>query len=342
MQQTFNHILTFLFNHNYFSDKLFKSLEITLGEETSKLTRDLGIIIKPFPGGLHLLASDVELLKNNDETVPIRLNLFCKDNLYINYTELPNYNPSDNILYFNNLTENSGSSENSFYVHNTEFTGETEIVQLCNGRINISSFSADKKYLFTDVAGAEISSHNIRQSKTIPGEFILSNLSEGLVRIKENGAEISRIYYNPKQIWKKPIGIIEIFTDILYNQFTEKGKVEYLVNFNNRETIWKYFLVDPVYQKFNNLSIINKGKEKIFGSPVKQLINQNLGALVFESINKIPLSELSEENYQLVDNYDNGSGKGKIILKNLARPSPEQLFRDENRLNETIYSHIYI
>jgi hypothetical protein len=44
-----------------------------------------------------------------------------------------------------------------------------------------------------------------------------------------------------------------------------------------------------VYNKFNSLSIINKGKEQVFNSPQKQSIHPNLEALVFESKSEISL-----------------------------------------------------
>jgi hypothetical protein len=68
----------------------------------------------------------------------------------------------------------------------------------------------------------------------------------------------------------------------------------------------------------------------------------NPNVLVFESKNEIPLSEFSDENFQLVDNFDLGTHSGKIILKNLVKASPAQLYVDELQPGEKTYSHIYI
>jgi len=341
MQQSYTHILTFLFKHQYFSDELFRSIQVSFDEDTYKLIKDLGIIIKPFSGGLHLLASDPELLDSINDTSPLQLYLNCSDPLYINYTELPLYRIPDKLLYFNNLEVILDSKSPAFILHNDEFVGSNEIVHLSNGKIQIPNFNADNEYYFSDAVGNEIPAHCITKSAQEPGTFFISNLPQGIIVVNYN-KKIKRFYCNPKAVWKKPFGIVEIFTNALYKQYDpKKQQVEYAINFKNRETVWKYFLVSPVYQKFKNLSIINKGKEQIFNPPQLKQVN-NADALVLESKHKIPLVELSDENYQLVDNFEAGNGKGKIILKNLVKASPEQLFRDDTKTTETIYSHIYI
>ena len=171
---------------------------------------------------------------------------------------------------------------------------------------------------------------------------MLSNLSQGLIIVHAGKQEVERIYYYPQAVWKKPFGILEIYTSTLLKHFREKGKIDYAVKFGNRQTIWKYFLVSSVYQKFNNLSIINKGKEQIFNGPEKQHVHEITDALVFESKNKIPLSENSEETYQMVENFDLTNRSGKIVLKNLPKASPVQLYRDETKSDDAVYSHIYI
>lgn len=339
MSQAFNHILTFLFKHRYFSENLFKSVEITFGEETSKLLRNLDIIIKPFPGGLHMLASNPNLFEYANE-IPVRLYLNSKDPLFINYTELPDFNPAGNLLYFNNLSVNTNSD--SLSLHSNEFAGQNEVVGLSTGKIMAPKFEQGLKYRFTDVLGNTVPSQNLIQSANSPGEFMLNNMTEGLIRVKPENEPEFKLYYNPKTVWRKPLGIIEIFPDTLFKHYNVKGKVDYNLNFNNRKTIWKYFLVGPVYQKFENLSIINKSKEQVFNALETQQINENHQAVVFESKSRLPISEHSEDSFQLVEDFDPELKYGKVILKNLPNASSELIYRDEAKSNETIYSHIYI
>lgn len=342
MLQSYSHILTLLFKHRYFNDELFKSIEITNDEGTNKLIKDLDLIIKPFPGGFNLLTSQTELLKTTHNASPLRFYLNSKDPEYINYTELPNYRLTDKLLYFNNLSINSSTNNNKLHLHSEEFVGEKEITPVCQLYITIPQFDATRKYRFTDASENDISAQNIVQVKSDSEVFSISHLPQGLIRYYLDSTELGKVYYNPTPIWKKPLGILEIFTNDLLTQFEKSGTVEYVINFNNRKTTWKYFLISPIYQKFNKLSIINKGKEQVFNGPLKQQVLLNPDALVFESKNEIPLTEFSEENFQLVDNFDLGTHSGKIILKNLVKASPAQLYVDEMHPGEKTYSHIYL
>jgi hypothetical protein len=342
MKQAYTHILTFLFKHRYFRNHLFQPTDVACTESSTRLLTNLGIIIKPFAGGFNLLASDPELLDSINEGESIQLHLNCNDPLYINYTELPLYRPNDKLIYFNNLSAISDPGNERFLLHEKEFVGENEVVQLTQGKINVFQFDPAIVYRFADSLGNEISSECVTQSLQDSGEFMLSNLPPGLVRIYTGKQEVGKYYYSPKTIWKKPLGIVEIYTGKLFDHYKEKGKVEYAVVFNNRQTIWKYFLVSPVYHKFDKLSIINKGKDQIFNPPQKQAVLKNPEAWVFESKTQIPLSENSEENYQLIDNYDPIQRSGKVIHKNLTKASPEQLHYDLTKFEEPVYSHIYL
>jgi len=342
MLQNYIHILTFQFNHMYFNDKLFKSVEITYDEETTKLIKNLDLIIKPFSGGFNLLTSNPELLKTASDAYPIRFYINSKDPEYINYTELPNYKISGNLLYFNNLTTGTSTNNNSLLLHSGKFVGDTDIVSVCQGYITIPQYDSTKTYRFSNASGSAIADQCIMQAKPDSDVFNISNLPQGLIRYNNGSTELGRTYYNPATIWKKPLGIVEIFTDNLLSQFEKNGTVEYAVNFNNRKTTWKYFLINPIYQKFNNLSIINKVKEQAFNGPQKQQVHLNTDALVFESKEEIPLAEFSDDNFQLVENFDKGTHSGKIIIKNLVKASPAQLFVDDLQPSKKTYSHIYL
>lgn len=342
MRQSYSHLLTLVFKHRYFKDDLFKSIHFTYAEGSPKLLNDLGLIAKIFNGGFHLMASQPELLNSDIDNNPIQFHLFCNDPLYINYTELPPYKLSDNLLYFNNISANYDPNKESYILNHEEFTGKNDVVQVSYGKITISDLHSGKAFSFTDAAGNEISAHCVIQSVQNLNEFTLFNLSQGIIRIYADKKEVDKVYFYPNAIWQKPLGIVEFFPGKLFREYKEKGKVDYTIIFNNRQTIWKYFFVSPVYQKFNNLSIINKAKEQVFNAPQKQHIYTNPEALVFESKIKIPFTELSEETYQLVDNYDPQHRSGKVILKNLVRATPEQLHFDVANSEAPAYSHIYL
>lgn len=339
MQQIYSRILTLTFQHQYFRDSQFRTIDVTVAGSSARALNNLGIVIKPFPGGLNLLASDPNLLEN--EPNPIRLYLNCNDPYFINYTELPEYRPSQQLFYFNNLSVIPDNKTEKIRLHSDEFAGKNDLVNLIENKISIPEFDPKKQYRFVDANQTEIPSQNVIPTSNT-GEFLISGPPEGIIYILADNRAFTKYYFQPKAVWSKPFGVIELYPGNLFAHYSEQGKVEYLLNFNNRQTIWKYFFLNPVYQNFNNLSIINKGKQQIFNAPQKQPVLENQEALVIESKSAIPLSEFSDETYQLVDNYDPELRSGKIIHKSLAKASPEQLYIDTTQSGAPIYSHIYI
>ena len=148
--------------------------------------------------------------------------------------------------------------------------------------------------------------------------------------------------HDSNSVWKKPLGILELFVQTLFNNYEGNKKANYVISFNTRYTILKYFLISEVFQQFDNLSIIQKDKGIAFNGPKQETIQQGNKVVVFESKNEIPLSEFSEVSYSLVNNYNSDLGPEVIVIKALAYASPEQLYRDGIAPNDKFYSHIYI
>lgn len=342
MNQTYSHILTFWIKHRYFSDGLFKSVNISFAEGSKKIINNLELIIKPFAGGFNLLASNPELLNSLNDIHPLQIYLDSKDPLYINYTELPPYSLRDNLIYFNNLSITADAENESFSLHKDKYASKNEIVLICNGNISIPDYNPEINYRFTDAKGNEIPSESVRQTSNNSGSFNISGIEQGLVRIFSASEEIQRVYYQPNAIWKKPIGIVELYTTELFKTYKASGRVDYSVCFDNRKTTWKYFFTDKNILKKSNLGIINKDKKQIFLPPQVLPVNQNLNALVFESKIKIPLFEFSDDNFQLVDQSDPKKAPGIPVLKSLPKASSKQLFTDPSKSPENVYSHIYI
>jgi hypothetical protein len=342
MKQSFAHILTLFIRHQYFSGGLFKPMVVSLSNVSQRIIQNFGLLIKPFPGGFHLLSSNPDLPGMTDASEPLQFYFRCSDPKSINYTELPAYSLSDRILYFNNLEEYGEEGEKGIRLHGDEFTGHNELVPVVHEKISITDHNSVENYRFTDASGDEISSQNISPSFQNGSSFHVFDLPTGLILFHSEKNDVKRFFHYDHVVWKKPFAVFELFPGKLFHQFYKKGKVDYSINFSNRKTIWKYFLTDPVYNSFKNLSIINKGKDPVFNSPQKELIHSNSEALVFESKNKIPLAEQMDEHFQLVDNYSAGNGKGKVVLKKLPGASADQLYRDEAKTNETFYSHIFI
>ena len=338
MQQLFKHILDITLKHGYFKDEIFRSIHLTPTDDTLMLLRNLEIVLKPFSGGISLFAANTEVFKTIDvDLAAIRLYLYCNDPYYINYTDYNYKEPArhsllNTIVYFNNL-------RNSSLLNKNEFVSEEDVVPLSFGKITIPEDDVTKTFVFKDSRGQLISGQHFRSVQSDQNiEFMISNLPEGLISIFEGNRQISEVYYVPTSVWKKPIGIVEIYIANLYDQHITTEKVDYIIQFKNRHTIWKYFLVDPTYQKFKKLHIIKGKNERIFGSPIEEDISGNK-AWVFMSNEKLPLLEYADAPLKLVNGDEINSPD---ILNPLPWASPEQLFQENNNNTESMYSHIYL
>ncbi|WP_198440072.1 hypothetical protein [Pareuzebyella sediminis] len=347
MQPSFQHIMTFSCQHQYFKDGLFKAIYYSCPESTSKLLKDLGIVIKYFSGGFHLLSSNPELLATEIRSNPLQFYLNCKDPYFINYSDLSKFSPSEDLFYFNNLDSSFNDVGKTFDLQIEDFTEEKDIVKLSHGAFKIPSYAEGKSYKYKDASNEEISENLILSNTDEPDTVLVNNLPQGLIRVFQDDEFVQSIYHFHSSVWNKPLGAVEIFSGALYDHFKKHGKVNYSVNFKNRETIWNYYLIDFPFFNYEDLKIINKNKEVVFKPPEKKVIQGNSKGLLFQSKEKIPLLEYTDDHFQLVENFDEALGYGKVVVKILPRASTDFIYQENIDVNdssepETFYSHIYL
>lgn len=102
MEEQFTHIATITYQHNFFENKTFKELITVISSQAGyKVLQDLGLLIKQFLGGIHILSSDIEKLQLEEESF-ISFDLNCSNPTYVNYTQFPADYHTGDILHFNN------------------------------------------------------------------------------------------------------------------------------------------------------------------------------------------------------------------------------------------------
>lgn len=106
MEEQFTHIATVTFQHTYFENGLFKTLEMHPEAVTIELLHRFKLIIKPFVGGMDILASLPEFLETAITDESLRFEMNCSDTFYMNYTALPTLNLQEEVLYYDNLQTN--------------------------------------------------------------------------------------------------------------------------------------------------------------------------------------------------------------------------------------------
>lgn len=334
MEQTYQYLLSLEFRHKYFKDGLFKPLQLSFDAESQQLLKDFGLILKSYPGGLHLLCLDLELLKTASKNTALQILLDCNDPYFINYSDLPNYNPSDTVLYFNNLNSKANSENSALNLHSEINVGKKDVYKLSSGTLKLDTLKKERTYHFKDEGGNDISD-NIHIKWIEDNGFLISNRYEGSINVYEKENEIDKVYANPNPVWKKPMAIIELFLSKMFENFEPDKKLKYIVSFNSIKTHWRYILADPIYKNFQNLTIVIKGQENEVFARVTDNPSEGSQYPVFQSIEKLDLLEYSEDFYSLM-NDENSSP----IIKALPRAAPEHLVFGKDK--KTMYSHIYL
>ena len=331
MNISFQHIIDIQLKHRYFTNGKFSTISFTIPNESEKLSRNLGLFIKPIEGGISIFASNGDLLESSvtDES-PIRMYLYSQEPNYVNFTELMDFVPIRDVLYFNNL----GGGQ---FLHEGAAMRKEDIYPWTPGPIKLPLFDQTKNYEFRDVNNRKLPKESIQKLSSGEGEFMISNYQEGIISVYIESTKIYQVYYKPERVWKKPFAVLEIFPSMLFKYYNIEGKKELFISFKNRKTYWKYFLIDPVYQKFKNLDIINSKKEAVFGSPTEIEIHGKK-AKVFESIEAIPLQENLNSHLKLI-NKDDSSPQ---VIINLPAASPNSIYQDNPESKESMYSHIYV
>ena len=341
MEQTYQYLLSLEFRHNYFKDGLFKPLQLSFDAESQQLLKNFGLILKSYPGGLHLLCLDLELLKTASKSTALQILLDCNDPYFINYSDLPNYNPLDTLLYFNNL--NKPNFENSgLNLHSDMNVGKRDAYKLSSGTLMLDTLEKKKKYHFKDESGKEIPDdiyikwikYRVKDKVEDKG-LLISNRYEGSIHVFENENEIDKVYTNPNPVWKKPMAIVELFLSKMFENFEPNKKLKYIVSFNSIKTHWRYILADPMYKNLQNLRIVIKGQENEVFARLKDNPSEESQYPVFQSIKKLDLLEYSENFYSLMNDE-----KSSPIIKALPRAAPEHLVFGKDK--KTMYSHIYL
>ncbi len=115
----------------------------------------------------------------------------------------------------------------------------------------------------------------------------------------------------PQQFFTKPFGLIEIRLDHLQTE-------EYVIRFREKSTYWRYLLVSDHLRELHQPAVLNGSV--VFKGPVEIELPGNRTALAFESGIPVSIRQRSEKTFQLVENYDADSNKGKTVIKALPHP----------------------
>jgi hypothetical protein len=142
------------------------------------------------------------------------------------------------------------------------------------------------------------------------GSFKTINLHEDPFANTKDFIELSA---TDEQYFSKPFGHL----DIVFHPGLEKNME---VRFAAKAVHWQYILVSEHMKELNAPAVFNKSTKQIFTGPETIQLPDDRTGIAFISEEPILLNSEPNRLFQLVENYESGSDKYKIIMDVLPNP----------------------
>ena len=145
--------------------------------------------------------------------------------------------------------------------------------------------------------------------------FQYPNVSKNKLHQKDFVSETDLVDFRSFEIpyFAKPFGHLKIVLD-------KNMPLENYIKFAAPSLYWRYIIKSPYLLDYSDLAIMNKLKNIIFDGPYPANLPNGEAALTFVSPSTIPQKELSDLNWQLVEQY-NEKNSGRVVLPNLPHPN---------------------
>ncbi len=358
--------------HKYFTDGRAPGLSLKPTARTMKVLRGARMLFKNIPNGITVLYEAID--NENTPVVPLSGNikltfaLFVNDaKRFFNITDLDVKNPkkkfnSGNILYFR--INSSGIDNTSAMTH--------DLIDSLRSKSFTYSFALPDTpdtvlFKLTDSGGNEVSAGKNYEGNPLPPELSLlpddngiyrqhvdiQNMPEGQYKItirKPGSSELLKeeMFYADNELYVRNIlGIVEIAyesdSDLLYGATGDYG-----LRFENKETIWKYYIIDKngklkdsevlVIEDKSSLESEYYDEEVVFApegdAPHATIRINGMDTFIFKSQYRIPFYEEPKASIQLKKSTDDS-----VLIHNLPNPSHNGVVKDRGEDPE---SDIYV
>ena len=140
-----------------------------------------------------------------------------------------------------------------------------------------------------------------------------------------------------REFFAKPFGWMEIRLHAGLEKILQ-------VNFRCKETVWRYIVSSDHLQDLTEPAVIHKDTKEAFSGPVWIILPDGKKRMAFESKKTIPLCSKPEKAFQLVENFQPGSTKYKVVLSVLPNPNVKliSLIQPQDVKQKNIFSEIII
>ncbi|NCT94939.1 MAG: hypothetical protein GXC72_10970 [Chitinophagaceae bacterium] len=125
--------------------------------------------------------------------------------------------------------------------------------------------------------------------------------------------ELLQVDEMPYPFFSKPFGLLLL---TLHSGMP----VQFEVRFQAKHTYWRYLLVSEHLRTLVNPAVVNRETREVFIGPEQMVLPDNREVLSFRSGSPVSLTAKPNKSFQLLENYEPMSGRGRVIIGILPNP----------------------
>ena len=349
-------MLRFECKHNFYKNNYCPDLKFVPTDETKISLNNLRLILKEQEHGFVLLYDKDQSLKllNSEVNRPHKLSFVIRNENYrfLNISKLP-FVKDDKIYYFSNKSGKADKDQLKL-IHKSDFVEHTE-----ENRIPLRpwtfdyEFSKPTSFLDFDIInpeGKKLKKPDLEEkfakAKHNYQHIDLRYMPSGRYTIQSKGEKDFSFYLMPS--WDDKIfGVVDIFFDDIQKDLVlfDKKEIkyqEYGIQFETRNTNWKYILIDQndgtKADPIEDVKVSLFDEQIKFTKPEKIRLTTGKEAHVIESIDEIPSEEWTTSQVKLEMKIKK---KNKWSVRTYKLPKPGIDLIKPDRQKNKVYSVVY-
>lgn len=352
LEMLWTQLLSVKIGHAYYADGVCRDLTFQPTMETELNLKNLRILFKETPDGFTLVADAKKSLGlvNSPLLKVEKLSFYIRNNnpRFYNFTDLA-FPAAGGLFYFHNRLENMVGKQKMKLLHSGETfsAAEEEQIRWASRRFEYQwSGKKPAKWEVADALGNKLPADAaVLPEGAAKLRIDLRDRPEGAFSLK--AGEKPFLFYTSDKVLDGYFGILDIYLDKASGKYAWIGKdqfinQEYHLQFLNRKTYWKYFLVDQSAKKekpnFSDPLLSINGTELPFGKfTFTELPNKHHAAVV-ESTEPLALKEIVSETDKILLRMKRD---GKQIAKPVKLPKPGVEIVKPDKASGKVYSEVY-
>ncbi|MBI1938371.1 MAG: hypothetical protein HYS25_09600 [Ignavibacteriales bacterium] len=356
MELTFVKLCEVTFSHNYYKDEEIKDVVVQPTSECSRVLYNQNIFFRKTKKGFILLcradaAAATEPFIPLDKKIKLTFHIYFGNPHFLNFTDLPVDLQSDEIFYLSNLNNNVNGTE--LLLSSDTSSGYVSSNDKISLRPQKFTYSGSSSNSSVDVVIKNVDDNIIHSESAdvLNGKYQtwidLTSYPPSRYKLNIDGTEALDFYADSLLAGKKVFGLMEIFINegeansySLVDSNKNISAKKYLVKFNRRKTVWKYYVVTKNRTSITSadLEINHPDSTIVFSASAGQELSDGSTAIPFVSNKEIDLAEEAVTGIEL--KTINGSGSNSITIENLPNPSIKNSVPDTSA--NKVYSEIFV